>query len=406
MSKKLIALAFVMLFIFSACHKEKGAEPATENTTQAVTQPQVGDGSLDFRGVWISYIEITEKCESEEAFTGYMKDMFDNFSCLGITDVFFHVRPFADAVYPSEIFPSSVAVCENQGDELKCDYLEIALNTAKEYDMNLHAWINPYRASKDGNINSLSEENQARIWYEEGAGNTVSLIDGRFYFNPACEKPRELIVEGVKELMENYPELAGIHIDDYFYPENCGDFDAGEYEQYVLGGGELSLAQWRQDNVSSLVRELYGTVKSYGENKLFTVSPTGKLDTCKNKLYADVELWCEGEGYCDIILPQIYFGFDNESEPFAECLDSWVELCRNSPVKLVPALALYKCGKEDIYAGERGKNEWTKNNDVISRQVEYIREHKLSGFGLYSGSYVNFSENIYEKELDNLTSVL
>ena len=119
-----------------------------------------------------------------------------------------------------------------------------------------------------------------------------------------------------------------------------------------------------------------------------------------------MELWASQEGYCDILLPQIYFGFENESQPFEACLDSWVSLCEGSSVRVVPALALYKCGKEDAYAGEAGKNEWENNSDIIKRQVECIKEKGIDGFSLYSGSYVNFSESFYKKELDNLNSVL
>jgi len=404
MSKKLIALILLFILTFSACSGSRGDIPPTsdkENTEQI----RDDKNSEEFRGVWISYIEIMENCDSEAEFVSYMNEAFTNFGRIGITDVFFHVRPFGDALYPSKLFPSSSTVCENQGDELKFDLLKKALDISAEYGMRLHAWVNPYRASRDSDIEKLSDDNRAKIWYLEGKGD-VNLIGDRYYFNPASDRARELIVEGAAELMKRYPDLAGIHIDDYFYPEGCGDFDGGDYQLYLEDGGDMSLDSWRRENVNILVRELYDKVKSFGEDKLFTISPTGKIDTCINRLYADVELWVSQEGYCDILLPQIYFGFENESQPFEKCLDGWISLCRNSSVRLIPALALYKCGKEDAYAGEKGKDEWLNNSDVIKRQVECIKEKGLYGFSLYSGSYVNFSESFYKKELDNLNSVL
>jgi uncharacterized lipoprotein YddW (UPF0748 family) len=131
-------------------------------------------------------------------------------------------------------------------------------------------------------------------------------------------------------------------------------------------------------------------VKSFGEDKIFSVSPAGNIRRNTDEIYADVKLWCKG-GYCDIILPQIYFGFENETLPFEKCLNDWLSLTDQSKVILIPALALYKRGKEDIFAGE-GKNEWIENDDIISRQIETIKEKKCRGFALYSSSYINISE--------------
>ena len=119
-----------------------------------------------------------------------------------------------------------------------------------------------------------------------------------------------------------------------------------------------------------------------------------------------MELWCSEDGYCDIILPQIYFGFDNENLPFSETLSQWHEITKNAKKKLVPALALYKAGEQDIYAGEKGKDEWQKNSDIISRQVQCIKDLGINSFGLYSASYINFSKTFLSDELNNLQSVI
>ena len=106
-----------------------------------------------------------------------------------------------------------------------------------------------------------------------------------------------------------------------------------------------------------------------------------------------------------MILPHIYFGFENSALPFEACLDRWLSITDKSKVKLIPGLALYKCGKEDIFAGN-GKTEWQNNSDIIKRQVISLREKGCQGFALYSSSYINFSETFSAKELNNLKSVL
>ena len=107
-----------------------------------------------------------------------------------------------------------------------------------------------------------------------------------------------------------------------------------------------------------------------------------------------------------MIIPQIYYGFENETMPFENCLEEWKNICTNENVKLVPGLALYKSGQTDDFAGETGKDEWINYNDVIKRQVICLEDADCSGFSLYSSSYVNFNETFLGAQLNELKSVL
>ena len=207
----------------------------------------------------------------------------------------------------------------------------------------------------------------------------------------------------MEELLENY-NINGIHIDDYFYPEDVADEDHVQYKDYKKAGGKKDISSWRRENVNSLVSSIYLKVKSYGEDKIFSISPAGNIDKNYAQLYADVNAWCKG-GYCDMILPQIYFGFDNSTLPFEECLDRWLSITDTDKVKIVPGLALYKSGKEDAFAGQ-GKTEWQTNSDIISRQVTSLKDKGCRGFALYSSSYINFSQIFTAEELNNLKNVL
>ena len=107
-----------------------------------------------------------------------------------------------------------------------------------------------------------------------------------------------------------------------------------------------------------------------------------------------------------MIIPQIYFGFENENMPFCEIFDVWKELTENSPVKLCIGLSIYKTESEDKYAGERGKNEWINNGDIIKRQIEYLREKGADGFSVFSYNYVFGNRNFTKDEVKNLKSVI
>lgn len=431
--KRIIFITAVLLLLLCGCGKNDNLSPyvsetalqtekstAEESTTEKlraenhvsspreeeVSVPQKTEEDASFSASWLSYIELSPVSgrSTKEAYSTYIDGIFDNMKSIGITDVFIHVRPFADAFYPSEYFPASAYAASVQGGEFPFDILGVITERAKIKNLSIHAWINPYRVSHGNDITALSEKNPARLMYKQGIAEDVAVTEKGIYFNPSSERVRKLIVDGARELMENY-DIKGIHIDDYFYFDSCGDFDARQYQVYTSLGGQLSLADWRRENVSTLLASLYSAVKSFGEDKIFSVSPSGDIAKCYNESYADVYLWCREEGYCDMIIPQIYYGFENEKLPFERCLDDWSALCRGGKVKLTVGLALYKAGQEDTYALS-GKDEWINGKDIIARQVKLLKEKKCYGYALYSGTYINFNEKNFAEELNNLKSMV
>ena len=385
-----IVLLIIVCLILTAC----GLHSDNDNPTLDIHENAAFDGKLDdttkaigdedsFIFTWMTYSEIavTDKLIEKESYKEHIISIFGKIKNAGVTDCFVHVRAFADAMYPSELFPGSKYAPGN----MSFDPFQVIINIAQEKGVDIHAWINPYRISskplaKDSFYYKKSKEKNSDI---------VTVPSG-VYFNPCRMGVQRLIIQGVDELLRNY-NIKGMHIDDYFYPSDFGEKDKEDYKKYCENGGKLSLSQWRKENVNSLVSALYSKVKSFGEDKIFSVSPAGNIDRNLNEIYADVKLWCKG-GYCDIILPQIYFGFENETVPFEKCLNDWADITDKEKVTLIPALALYKRGKEDIYAGT-GKDEWIKNHDVIDRQIESVIRAGCHGFGVYSSSYINIYEN-------------
>ena len=402
MIKKLICIVMMLIlcFMLYGC----GLHSDDDNPTLDIHEDAVFDGQLDnttnpvgnedaFIFTWMTYSElmVTSELKTKEAYEKHIDSYFVNMKEIGVTDCFVQVRPFADAMYKSEFFPVSKYAVNAEG----FDVLEVIISVADRYNIGVHAWVNPYRIDTSSAVKDS-------IWLTDYKDSVVSLESG-VYFNPADMTAQSLILSGVEELLENY-NIKGIHIDDYFYPEDMGEADGVQYKAYKKAGGKKDISSWRRENVNSLVSAIYLKVKACGEDKIFSISPAGNTDKDYYELYADVYAWSQG-GYCDMILPQIYFGFDNSTLPFEECLDRWVSITDTDKVKLVPGLALYKCGKEDTFAG-RGKTEWQTDSDIISRQVEVLKDKGCQGFALYSSSYINFSQKFTVKELNNLKSVL
>ncbi len=372
----------------------------------SVTQNNEDKNNSDFFiGAWLSYLEIKPESFSvtEEEYEKYISSVFENLKKIKVNNVFVQVRPFADSIYPSEFFPSSSCVVKKQGDELPFDFFKVIIECAGKHSIDVHAWINPYRVQKDFNANELSENNIAKKWLNE-KGEELIKCSGGLYFNPSGLNAQKLILSGVREILKNY-NVKGIHIDDYFYPSSEKDFDKASFENYKKSGGTLELADWRRENVNSLVSSIYSAVKSFGSDKLFSISPSGDIDKNRNVLFADVEKWCKEDGFCDLIIPQIYYGFENEAQPFEKCAARWKNLC-TSNTEIAVGLALYKAGKEDAFAGKLGKYEWINNSDILKRQVLYLKEDGFDGICFYSARFVNFIEISTQKELKNLLDVV
>lgn len=358
---------------------------------EAVTQDdRFIDISNEIRGVWLSYLELkAAPKETQEQFSQYISQQFEKLKRLSVNSVFVHVRPFADAVYESDLYPSSFCVVKSQGEKLPFDFLRIICEKGRENGMKIHAWINPYRILPSGGKKDVLCEKSAgkRLSYPD----VITLEEGMF-FSPASEKGRQLIIAGVREILENY-DVDGIHIDDYFYPSQKKEVDSAFFEKYRKCGGRLSLDSWRRENVNALVSGIYAAVKESGNEKVFSISPVGDIEKNYSVYYADVERWGNEDGFCDILMPQLYYGFKNESKPFEKCAVRWRNAVKNKKVRLCAGLALYKVGKEDGFAGVNGKDEW-KEPGVIERQIDTLRKNSFDGFCLYSLQFVNFNENL------------
>ena len=354
----------------------------------------------DIKAVWISYLELEPilKDKSESYFKNKFASIIKNVANLGLNTVIVQVRPFADALYPSEIFPPS-AVWTSDMKPASFDPLEIMLKTAHESKISFHAWINPLRGATKSQVALIDGKYKVKALYN--GKNKAKLLGGRYYFNPAYGDVKRLIANGVEEIVKNY-NVDAIHIDDYFYPTTAKSFDAAAYEKYANG---RSLSRFRLDNCNDMVNRIY-TAAHTAKNVKFGISPQGSIRNNYGSQYADVKLWCSKNGYADYIMPQIYYGFLNSSEPFKKVCREWASCVTNKNIILTAGLACHKINMAvDAYAGV-GKGEWAKNSDVISRQIKYLSDNDdFSGFSLYSYKSI-FGNKQAKSERENIRKIL
>ena len=372
--------------------------------------PRNGDGvdqygrpmnsSDELRGVWIAYLSLDGVNKSK------IDSMVSAAKANGMNTIYFHVRPFGDALYASDYYPWSHLVTGTQGQAPSdgFDPLAYAVEAAHREGLQLHAWLNPLRIMLNSGAYppALSDANPYVVWRgDDNSDNDDWVIDYKKgkYYNPAIPEVRERIVSGVREIVEKY-NVDGVHWDDYFYPASDGSFDDSKtYAAYQADGGKLSLLDWRTQNISALVKAVYSAVKKADKTCVFGISPAGNIDNCLSA-GADVKTWGSTEGYVDYLAPQIYWTSDNKIAPFEPMCRKWRALVSSDKVKLYIGLALYKAGSDS----DSGK--WQTADDIIMNQVLFTRSSEIhaDGFALYSYAYLD-SEQTAE-EMKNLRSVL
>lgn len=368
-----------------------------------INAPKVIENNfIEKRSIFISYIELSEYLSnrSVDESKKNIDLMIKNIKEMGFNEIILQVRSFCDAIYDSKIYPYSMMVSSSEGVSPGYDILEYFLNRAHKNGITLIAWINPYRVRNSSDISSISDKSPV---YQYLNSDILYVRDG-IYLNPSKEETRKLIVEGVEEIVKNY-DVDGILFDDYFYPNN--EIDRDDYNKYLQDNEYISKEQYNLNVVSKMIKEVHDVCSH--NNVLFGVSPDGNMENNYEKVYADVKKWCSSDEYIDFIMPQVYYGFYNETKPFKEVVDEWESIITDEDVKLYVALAFYKVGEVDKYA-KSGKEEWLNNSDIIMREIIASRNlNKYQGFSLFRYDYV-FNDSMHNEisvaEIENMKKVL
>lgn len=374
---------------------------AGENPSSQQAEVPVAPASADeMRAVWVPYMSLDMSKEADQSAAAFEKK-FDAIVAgakeCGMNALVVHVRPFGDALYPSQLFPWSHIVGGTQGVNPGYDPLEYMVEATHQAGMQFHAWINPMRIQSGETPSILAQTNNYTIWKGDAdkAGWTVQTASGKFY-NPAYIGVRKLIADGAKEIAEHY-DVDGIQFDDYFYPSEDPSFDEAAYSAYVesasKNGKPLELLEWRRANINAMVSLTYSEIKSVKPDVQFGISPQANVSN-DLKIGADVESWCSVRGYVDYICPQLYVNFENPVLPYNVAAQQWREMTTAANVKLYYGLAVYKAGSD------ADEGTWKKADNILAQQVSLGREVDCDGFMFYSWEYLNKDQT--KEEVENV----
>ena len=295
----------------------------------------------EFRGIWAATVAnidwpsrsgLTTQQQQDELVT-----MMDRAQRLGFNAVVFQVRPVADALYASDLEPWSEYLTGREGraPEPFYDPLVYAIELAHERGLELHAWINPYRAG-----HPAFKGPHADTHISNTRPDLVRRYGDYLWLDPGEPDAAEHSLAVIRDLVRRY-DLDGIHLDDYFYPypvqRNGRDVpfpDADSYRRAQAAGETLGRDDWRRKNVDTFIERLYTLVKNEKPHVKVGISPFGiwrpghpegitGFDQYA-RLYADARKW-QQEGWLDYLAPQLYWAIDSRGQSFPKLLNWWGE---------------------------------------------------------------------------------
>ena len=295
----------------------------------------------EFRGAWIQCVNGQFQGMSPDRMRSTLVEQLDKLKQAGINAIIFQVRAECDALYQSSYEPWSRFLTGVQGlpPSPMWDPLQFMINECHKRGMELHAWINPYRAKTKGTT-ALSPIHPAKRY-----PNLFVNYGGQMYFDPGYPESRKYICRIVRDIVSRY-DVDAIHVDDYFYPyPSAGEDFPDNLSFAAYGRGFTNRGDWRRDNVNVLMKELHETVHACKPWVKFGVSPFGIYRNKQSNangsdtkglqnyddLYADVLMWVNN-GWVDYNIPQIYWEIGHPAADYAKLVQWWARNAAARPL--------------------------------------------------------------------------
>jgi uncharacterized lipoprotein YddW (UPF0748 family) len=351
---------------------------------------------FEFRGVWVATVNnidwpsrpgLTVEVQKKE-----VTDILDLHQKMGMNAIVFQVRPCSDAFYISAIEPWSRYLTGIPGKypEPLWDPLQFWIEECHKRNMELHAWLNPYRIAQHAD-EPLAGNHQVFKTPE-----WVLSYGDKLYFDPGIPGTRDYVTRVVCDIVRRY-DVDGIHMDDYFYPYPDGTPfpDDISFKKFNRAFPPEEKEAWRRENVDILIKMIHDSIKTIKPFVKFGISPFGVWRNAKDDpngsatnagvtnydhLYADIRKWLS-EGWIDYVTPQLYWEIGHKLADFEVLCKWWND---NSFGRgLYIGLAPYKIDKNARV--EAWQKSWQ-----LPRQLEMMRKYPhISGAVFFSSKSFN-----------------
>ena len=326
--KKLFVIIIAAVALLSGCSSSRNATADSRH-------------KREFRGAWIQCVNGQFTGMGTQAMQQTLARQLDELKRDGVNAIFFQVRAECDALYASPYEPWSRFLTGVQGKAPApyWDPLAWMVEQCHRRGMELHAWINPYRAKTTGTTSLAATHIVSR------QPGRAFAYGGQMILNPGMPENREYICSVVADIVRRY-DVDGLHIDDYFYPYPAAGQTIPDDAQYRLySNGIADRGDWRRYNVNLFIKQLADTIKGVKPWVKFGVSPFGIYRNKRSSaigsqtnglqnyddLYADVLLWVNN-GWVDYCVPQLYWQIGHPAADYKTLIEWWNKYASARPL--------------------------------------------------------------------------
>ena len=286
--------------------------------------------------------------------------MLDSLHTLNLNTVAFQVRCNADALYRSAYEPWSALLTGTRGQDPGYDPLQFCIDECHKRGMACHAWLNPYRYN---NKKAMWNDGCAMGYeYTHPEWLFMAPNDACVVMDPGNPEVMQRVKEVVGDILGKY-DVDGIIFDDYFYPYGgTGSQDAASQQLYKPA--DMSLGDWRRQNVLKMVEGVYDTIQAVKPYVAFGISPFGIWTTDWNVAWAEdvnlprgisggnmyAEIYCDPvswlkAGVVDYISPQLYWTTQHTYQKYNVLCKWWADLANRFGVHFYSSMSLDSYGR-------------------------------------------------------------
>ena len=363
----------------------------TNSTAQCAMDAEFSKSNpkRDLRGVFLASVYSlnwpTNRLATPAVQQAELIAILDNVKANGYNTVFFQVRSECDALYISSIEPWGYYLTGTQGlaPNPLWDPLSFVITEAHKRGLDLHAWLNPYRAKTTSAYTTSANHitvTQPTWWF-------TSSADSQKILNPGLPAVKNYIISIVQDIATRY-DVDGIHFDDYFYP-NGGMATNQDAQTYIDNNPNniATIADWRRDNVNQMIAGTYDAIQTINtnlnKNIVFGVSPAGiwksgiptgiSGNAAYSALYCDATAWLSA-GKVDYLAPQLYWKITG-AQDYVALSKWWNDQAKASGKQLYISQAYYKMTDTNNWTATEIQNQFIQNRaasmDATFGQIAY-----------------------------------
>ncbi len=379
--------------------------------------------SQEVRAVWLTTVYNLDwprgSTLPESLKQSDLKSKIQSLHDVGINTIYFQVRTSADALYDSPYEPWSKYLTGTEGKtpDPYWDTLEFAIEEAHKLGMELHAWLNPYRALSSipndftqKQSTGTNEIDESLIPFEDkyydantqkfkGTSERDTLHVSNKHpewlmvmkdsegtrkiaiFDPGLPVVRDYVSGIVADIVRRY-DVDGIHFDDYFYPYPSTGMKLStnsslDDSSFALNPrGFTNKEKWRRDNIEIFIAQVNDSIKTEKPWVKFGISPFGiyrngipfgitGLDSYGEQ-YIDPLKWASN-GDVDYLMPQLYWKLGG-SQDYAKLADWWASEIAKRNRHFYPGHGLYR-------ADVATYSSTLFSADEIPKQIQFNRDN-------------------------------